>query len=103
MKNACEAYLNARKELTILLNLKHDNIVPLLGISLHPLCLILRLAPQGALDKKLQDYKRAGARLPPFAIRNIVIQVGCNELTNLFCYLSHYWRLIFINLLVNLL
>ena len=63
MKNACEAYLNARKELSILLALQHPNIVPLLGISLQPLCLVLSLAPLGALNDRLKEYRRAGARL----------------------------------------
>ena len=76
MKHACEAYLNARKELSILLTLHHEHIVPLVGVSLHPLCLLLSLAPHGALNTKLMDYQRAGARLPPYAVRDTVLQVS---------------------------
>ena len=46
MKYSCDAYLNVRKELSILLSLQHDHIVPLLGVSTQPLCLVLSLAPQ---------------------------------------------------------
>ena len=75
MKNACEAYLNARKELSILLALQHPNIVPLLGISLQPLCLVLSLAPLGALNDRLKEYRRAGARLAHHTLQRIIIQV----------------------------
>ncbi len=75
MKNACEAYLNARKELSILLSIHHRNIVPLLGISLQPLCLVLSLAPLGALNDQLREYRRAGARLANHTIQRIIIQV----------------------------
>ena len=76
MKNACEAYLNARKELSILLALHDDHIVPLLGIALQPLCLVLSLAPQGALSTCLREYRRTGARLPITVIQKVIIQVG---------------------------
>ena len=75
MKHSCEAYLNARKELSILLSLHHEHIVPLVGVSLHPLCLLLSLAPLGALSNRLMDYQRAGSRLPAYAIRDTVLQV----------------------------
>ena len=58
-----------------MLTLNHPNIVPLLGISLMPLCLVLSLAPQGSLDNHLQDYQRAGARFPVFIIQRVIIQV----------------------------
>ncbi len=74
-KHACEAYLNARKELSILLALHHDNIVPLVGLSLQPLCLILSLAPLGALNFHLQEHQRAGARLAAYTVARIALQV----------------------------
>ena len=76
MKSACEAYLSARKELSILLTLKHDNIVPLIGLTFHPLSLILSLAPLGALNNMLKEYKRVAARLSGITITNVIIQVG---------------------------
>ena len=93
MKNACEAYLNARKELTILLSLHHNNIVPLLGVSLQPLCLILKLAPLGSLSDQLSEYRRAGARLPVTAITTIIKQV--THLHYRVTYNNTYWVDIF--------
>ena len=46
LKHSCEAYLNVRKELSILLSLQHQHIVPLIGVSTHPLSLVLSLATQ---------------------------------------------------------
>lgn len=76
VKNSCEAYMNARKELGIMLTLKHPHIVPLLAISIRPLSLVLSLAPQGALRDRLLDFERAGTRVPAYVIRNIIIQVS---------------------------
>lgn len=76
IKFSCEAYLNARKELGIMLTLKHPHIVPLLAISIRPLSLILSLAPQGALRDRLLDFERAGTRVPAYVIRDIIIQVN---------------------------
>ena len=76
MKSACEAYLNARKELSILLSLQHENIVPLIGITCHPLALILKLAPQGALNTRLMEYKRMGVRLSIKVIQLVIKQVS---------------------------
>ncbi len=75
MKHACEAYLNARKELSILLSLRHRYIVPLLGLSLQPLCLVLSLAPMGALYDRLTEFRRAGARLAHHTLQRIIVQV----------------------------
>ena len=76
MKFSCEAYLNVRKELSILLALKHEHIVSLLGVSTHPLCLVLSLAPQGSLSARLEEYHRKGVKLPVYAIHLIIKQVG---------------------------
>ena len=75
MKSTCEAYLNARKELSILLTLKHPNIVPLVGVCLKPLCLLLELAPLGALNEIIKEYRRAGARLSFVTLQKIINQV----------------------------
>ena len=85
MKHACEAYINTRKELGILLALHHPHIVPLVGVSLHPLCLLLSLAPHGALAARLIAYQRAGARLPAYAIRDVILQVNV---------LAYLWKLL---------
>ena len=75
MKNCCEAYLIARKELTILLSLSHNHVVPLLGVSITPLCILLSLAPLGCLNDHLKEFHRAGARLPIYVISDLIVQV----------------------------
>ena len=75
LRFSCEAYRTARKELSIMNNLDHPHIVPLLGFCRHPMCLILELAPQGALDTKLENFKRVGARLTPHTLQELVVQV----------------------------
>ena len=75
LKNVCESYLNARKEMSILLSLQHDHIVPLVGLCLDPLSLVLHLAPQGSLSDRLKEYSRAGDRLTTAVIRDVIVQV----------------------------
>jgi len=73
---ACKAYCTARQELAILLNLRHTNIVPLVGLCTEPLSLVLELAPLGALDTNLKNFRRSGAKLNLSAIQQIVLQVN---------------------------
>lgn len=70
--------MNARKELGILLTLRHEYMVPLVGVSVSPLCLVLSLAPLGALGDFLKNYLSAGARLPVPVIHQIILQVFLN-------------------------
>lgn len=86
MKYNCEAYLNARKELGIMLSLSHPSIVPLIGFSVAPLGLILSLAPQGDLNGRLQSYKRAGAGVPVYVIRDVIVQVVVTEVIRMIEY-----------------
>ena len=79
LKNICDSYLNARKEIGILLSLQHDHIVPLLAVCLDPLSLVLHLAPQGSLSDRLKEYSRAGDRLMICVIRDIIVQVRCHR------------------------
>ncbi|XP_022107622.1 leucine-rich repeat serine/threonine-protein kinase 1-like isoform X2 [Acanthaster planci] len=76
LRFSCEAFRTARKELSIMLNLEHPQIVPLIGFCRQPMSLILELAPEGALDSKLEDYKRVGARLTPCTFQKILVQVS---------------------------
>ena len=71
----CEAYMIARKELSILLNLKHEHVVSLVGICISPPCLILSLAPLGCLTDHMKLFRRAGLKLPLYAVRDVIIQV----------------------------
>lgn len=59
-----------------MLNLKHPNIVPLIGVCTKPLALILDLAPMGALDQILRNYRRSGSKLDPHILQQIVFQTA---------------------------
>lgn len=76
LQYACKAYCTARQELNILLTLRHAYIVPLIGIVISPLALVLDLAPEGALDNVLKNYKRCGAKLDPYTLQSIILQVA---------------------------
>ncbi|XP_043282367.1 leucine-rich repeat serine/threonine-protein kinase 1 isoform X2 [Venturia canescens] len=76
LQYACKAYCTARQELNILLTLRHANIVPLVGIVISPLALVLDLAPEGALDVVLKNYRRSGAKLDSYTLQAIVLQVA---------------------------
>lgn len=76
LQYACKAYCTARQELNILMSLRHTNIVPLVGVCTHPLALVLQLAPQGALDSVLRNYRRSGARLDLYVLQKVIIQIA---------------------------
>ncbi|KAF5301002.1 hypothetical protein FQR65_LT08985 [Abscondita terminalis] len=76
LQYACKAYCTARQELNILLALRHPNIVPFVGVCNSPLALVLDLAPQGALDLVLRHYRRSGAKVGPYALQAIILQVA---------------------------
>ncbi|KAJ8679026.1 hypothetical protein QAD02_014813 [Eretmocerus hayati] len=76
LQYACKAYCTARQELNILLTLRHPNIVPLIGIVISPLALVLDLAPEGALNNVLKNYRRSGAKLDPYTLQAIILQVA---------------------------
>ena len=76
MQYACKAYCTARQELNILLSLRHPHIVLLVGVCTNPLALILRLAPLGALDVIIKDYRRSGVQINCFVIQKVVLQIA---------------------------
>lgn len=76
IQHASKAYSTARQELGILLNVRHSNIVPLIGICIDPLCLVLALAPMGALHAVLKNYRRCAASLHPNTLQGIVLQTA---------------------------
>ncbi|XP_063446430.1 leucine-rich repeat serine/threonine-protein kinase 1-like isoform X1 [Mytilus trossulus] len=77
LEMAVSAYLTARQEVSILRSIRHDHIVPLLGLSARqPLALVLSLAPKGSLRNELDMRNKINARLSVFTIKQIVIQVA---------------------------
>ncbi|CAG0890372.1 unnamed protein product [Darwinula stevensoni] len=76
LQYACKAYTTARQELQILSSLRHPHIVSLVGMTAKPLALVLELAPLGALDARLKDYRRSGAKVHPIVVQILIIQIG---------------------------
>jgi len=75
MQRACDAYLTARQEVSILQEITHAHIVSLLGLSTQPLGLVLELAPHGSLGDILVKMKSYGQDLSVYTIKQIIIQV----------------------------
>lgn len=53
-------------------SLQHPCIVSLVGISIHPLCFALQLAPLGSLNTVLEE-KRKGKSTTPFHPEKLVV------------------------------
>ncbi|XP_077420975.1 leucine-rich repeat serine/threonine-protein kinase 1 [Vanacampus margaritifer] len=62
---ACRCFSEFRQEAAALHSLQHPCVVALVGVSIHPLCLALELAPLGSLSGVLEDRRRRdGGYLP---------------------------------------
>ncbi|KPJ18810.1 Leucine-rich repeat serine/threonine-protein kinase 1 [Papilio machaon] len=68
--------LQAYKELSIVARLRHPHVLPLLAACPAPLALLLALAPRGALDAALREYRGCGRRLPPRLVRALALQLA---------------------------
>lgn len=53
--NAYRSFAEFRQESSTLHSLQHPCIVSLVGISIHPLCFALQLAPLGSLNTVLEE------------------------------------------------
>ncbi|XP_064422034.1 leucine-rich repeat serine/threonine-protein kinase 1 [Latimeria chalumnae] len=53
-----------RQEASMLHSLQHPCIVSLIGISIHPLCFALQLAPLGSLNMVLSDNSKGASFMP---------------------------------------
>ena len=73
---ASRSYCSARQELSVLIHLKHSNIVPLIGICVNPLAIVLELAPMGALDTQLKHYRRSGDKISAKSCQLVVLQIA---------------------------
>lgn len=64
--NACRSFSEFRQESSMLHSLQHPCIVSLVGISIHPLCFALQLAPLGSLNTVLEEkHKSKSSRYMP--------------------------------------
>lgn len=76
LQHSSKAYFVARQELTIMLNLKHPNVMSLIGVCIQPLALVLDCAPKGSLDGILQAYRAEGYRIGPHCFQHTVLQAS---------------------------
>ncbi|RVE74987.1 hypothetical protein OJAV_G00027490 [Oryzias javanicus] len=53
--NTCRSFSEFRQEASMLHSLQHPCVVSMLGISIHPLCFALQLAPLGSLNTVLEE------------------------------------------------
>ncbi|XP_041074773.1 leucine-rich repeat serine/threonine-protein kinase 1-like isoform X1 [Polyodon spathula] len=63
--DALRIFSEFRQEASMLHSLQHPCIVSLIGISIHPLCFALQLAPLGSLNTVLEEYSKAGVLFMP--------------------------------------
>nr|XP_046247302.1 leucine-rich repeat serine/threonine-protein kinase 1 isoform X2 [Scatophagus argus] len=64
--DACRSFSEFRQEASMLHSLQHPCIVSLVGISIHPLCFALQLAPLGSLNTVLAEkHKGKGSSYMP--------------------------------------
>ncbi|TRY84280.1 hypothetical protein DNTS_013412 [Danionella cerebrum] len=61
---AARSFSEFRQECSMLHSLHHPCVVSLLGISIHPLCFCLELAPLGSLNTLLQERARGSLFMP---------------------------------------
>jgi serine/threonine protein kinase len=69
-------YQNASIEARIMSELHHPNILSLVGMTLHPWCLLLEYAPRGDLKKQLKDYKHSGTRFGQLLTIQVMTQIA---------------------------
>ncbi|KAL6112664.1 lrrk1 [Pungitius sinensis] len=62
--DACRSFSEFRQEASMLHSLQHPCIVPLVGISIHPLCFALQLAPLGSLNTVLEEKRKGTGYMP---------------------------------------
>ncbi|XP_052458728.1 leucine-rich repeat serine/threonine-protein kinase 1 isoform X4 [Carassius gibelio] len=62
--DAAHSFSEFRQEASMLHSLQHPCIVALVGISIHPLCFALQLAPLGSLNTILEERARGSQYVP---------------------------------------
>ncbi|XP_054625561.1 leucine-rich repeat serine/threonine-protein kinase 1 isoform X3 [Dunckerocampus dactyliophorus] len=62
--DACRCFSEFRQEASMLHSLQHPCVVSLVGVSIHPLCFALQLAPLGSLNSVLEERGK-GCRYAP--------------------------------------
>ena len=73
---AWDVYLNGSREARMMYQLKHPNILRLVGLAFEPLRLLLELAPMGDLKVCLKPFKRGNIKLNRRILKNVMYQVS---------------------------
>ena len=71
-----DIYQKASLEARVMHQLSHPNILGLVGVALHPLSLLVELAPLGDLKGCVDRFRREKARLSRKTLKCTLIQVG---------------------------
>ena len=68
-------YQNASTEARIMSELKHKHILGLVGLTLHPWCLLLEYAPEGDLKRHISRYTAYRLHLGQRVLLQVMTQV----------------------------
>lgn len=72
---AWDVYQKASLEARVMHQLSHPNVLGLVGVALHPLSLLVELAPEGDLKHSVERFKRDRVRLSRRTLKCTLIQV----------------------------
>ena len=74
-----DVYQKASLEARVMQQLSHPNILGLVGVALHPLSLLVELAPEGDLKRCVERFRREKVRLSRKTLKSTLIQVSRNS------------------------
>ena len=72
---AWEIYQKASLEARVMVQLRHRNVLDLIGITLRPLRLLVELAPLGDIKFCIAKFKKASIRLTKTTMKATLVQV----------------------------
>lgn len=76
--DAMKNFSEFRQEASMLHSLQHPCIVSLIGISIHPLCFALELAPLGSLTTVLSENSKGKSRVSLLGELTLQVMVVTN-------------------------
>ena len=82
-------YKSCSVEVRVLVQLRHPNILQMVGVTISPYCILMEIAPQGDLNKMIKLYNKAKSYISSFAIT-----LTCKQVASALAYL-HSLRIIY--------
>ena len=82
-------YKSCSIEVRVLVQLRHANILQMVGVTISPYCILMEIAPQGDLNKIIKLYSKAKSYISSF-----VITVTCKQVASALAYL-HSLRIVY--------